>query len=265
MASKARILCLSLALILPFTLVPPSVAQTPRSLWTGQFSVGLARTVRGDGLGTDWALGVTLGRRLGPSTLLGLDAGYLRLGSRNERGTTLTLPPELAPATFTSSASHRLYHLGLGLEQRLVRALITPSLLLGLGYYGLAATSRFVVRDSDNQVNRSSGEADTYWGSGDVSRPCLGLADPRPRPRAPSPVAWPCDGGSDLGVVERIRRGEPSGRNRVVTATTRPLLPSNYRMKLTRLGHRFAQGIDTPSCPGGLVYPRLGLQLMRGR
>ena len=42
------------------------------------------------------------------------------------------------------------------------------------------------------------------------------------------------------------------------------LLP-NYRMKLTRLGRRFAQGRLTLPCPGWLAETRLGLQLMRGR
>jgi hypothetical protein len=42
-------------------------------------------------------------------------------------------------------------------------------------------------------------------------------------------------------------------------------LSANYRMKLTRLGHRFARGLDSPFCPGWLAEARLGLQLMRGR
>jgi hypothetical protein len=41
--------------------------------------------------------------------------------------------------------------------------------------------------------------------------------------------------------------------------------PPNYRMKLTRLGRRFVWGTDNRVCPGRLVQPRLGLQLMRGR
>ena len=44
-----------------------------------------------------------------------------------------------------------------------------------------------------------------------------------------------------------------------------PFLPSNYRMKLTRLGHRFSSGIDTRSAACSLARARLGLQLMRGR
>ena len=42
-------------------------------------------------------------------------------------------------------------------------------------------------------------------------------------------------------------------------------LLSNYRMKLTRLGHRLSWGRDDlPSSPS-LARARLGLQLLRGR
>jgi hypothetical protein len=40
---------------------------------------------------------------------------------------------------------------------------------------------------------------------------------------------------------------------------------ANHRMKLTRLRPSAFSRIDTTPCPGGLVCPRLGLQLMRGR
>jgi hypothetical protein len=40
---------------------------------------------------------------------------------------------------------------------------------------------------------------------------------------------------------------------------------SNYRMKLTRLGHRLSRCPDSLPCPGWLAETRLGLQLMRGR
>jgi len=44
-----------------------------------------------------------------------------------------------------------------------------------------------------------------------------------------------------------------------------PLLRSNYRMKLTPLGHRFAWRTASRPRSGGLAEARLGLQLMRGR
>ena len=40
---------------------------------------------------------------------------------------------------------------------------------------------------------------------------------------------------------------------------------SNYRMKLTRLGHQFAPGTDNQTAARSLARVRLGLQLMRGR
>jgi len=43
-----------------------------------------------------------------------------------------------------------------------------------------------------------------------------------------------------------------------------PLTP-NYRMKLTRLGHRFSRHEDTQPSTRSLARARLGLQLMRGR
>jgi hypothetical protein len=42
-------------------------------------------------------------------------------------------------------------------------------------------------------------------------------------------------------------------------------LASNYRMKLTRLGHRFSRDTDVLSVGCSLARARLGLQLMRGR
>jgi hypothetical protein len=44
-----------------------------------------------------------------------------------------------------------------------------------------------------------------------------------------------------------------------------PQTLANYRMKLTRLGHRFACSSDSLPRPEGLAEARLGLQLMRGR
>ena len=42
-------------------------------------------------------------------------------------------------------------------------------------------------------------------------------------------------------------------------------VPSNYRMKRTRLGHRFSRRPDSAPSPGRLAEARLGLQLMPGR
>jgi hypothetical protein len=125
----------------------------------------VARTIRKDGLGTDLAIGVAVLHRLGTSSQLGIDLGYLRLGTRDDAGPTLIFPGP-APGTFTSSARHRLYHVGIVFHQRLFTAPVTPSLLLGTGYYGLAARSTFVVRDSLGQINRTDDDSGTFWGPG---------------------------------------------------------------------------------------------------
>lgn len=106
------------------------------------------------------------GRRLSRSSVLGLDLAYLRLGSETRRGATITLPPEAAPATFTSSSRHRLYLFGLALDQQLVRAPPAPSFFLGVGYYGVDASSRFTVRDTLGLIDRQSTIEGTSWGPG---------------------------------------------------------------------------------------------------
>jgi len=61
-----------------------------------------------------------------------------------------------------------------------------------------------------------------------------------------------------------VPRGPFQSTARTTHATT-VTVPANYRMKLTRLGHRFAQGTDNQPSTHSLARARLGLQLMRGR
>ena len=135
--------------------------------WAATVTAGLARRAQGGQLGSDFGVAIGLSRRLGASSRLGLDLGYLRLGSRDDTGPTATFPPELLPATYYSHASQGMYHLGLLLEQRLFRGPPNPSFLLGVGYYGLRARYHYILRENASQgIVTESNEAGTYWGPG---------------------------------------------------------------------------------------------------
>jgi len=140
--------------------------------------IGILAThsLQADGLGTDFGVSLGIGSRVGRKSRIGIEAGYLRLGSQDEVRPYLTPPPALEPATLTTNASRRLLFFGANLEQGLGSRGVRPVLLAGLGAYGFRANYSAIGRDTTGGVFLRRKEGGWHWGPG-VSAG-LGLAFP---------------------------------------------------------------------------------------
>ena len=164
-------LCLSAAALTPCDVGAQESPLLPR--------VGIFGThaLQADGLGTDFGVSLGVGKRLGRSGRLGIEVGYLRLGSLDEVRPFLTPPPDLQPATLSTNASRRLVYLGLNLERPLGSRGLRPVILAGLGGYGFQQNYSVVGRDSaSGNVFLRSKEHGWNWGPG--ASLGLGLALP---------------------------------------------------------------------------------------